>query len=133
MRIKRLFLSSLGVVLCLASTAFATDSPSTCVILKRSTDAVHAWQGIEFYVEGSYPPGFSFMTNLRGRHVRKLIKLGGRMAIVEPNYTAADLELARKQCATPPAAAPATPPATAAGASPSQEPQPDTQTVTLAV
>jgi hypothetical protein len=96
---KRL-LFSLSLTLCLASPLFGAD---TCVILKRSTGAVHAWQGIEFYyVEGSYPPGFNFMTNLRGRHVRKLVKMGGRMAIVEPNYTAADLELARKQCATPP-------------------------------
>jgi hypothetical protein len=99
-------LLSLTLVLTFTLAASATD---TCVILKRSTDSVHTWIGIEFYyVEGNYPPGFSFMTNLRGRHVRKLIKMGGRMAIVEPDYTAADLELARKQCATPPAA-PATP------------------------
>jgi hypothetical protein len=100
---RRLFFS-LALAIYLAPASFAAD---TCVILKRSTGAVHAWQGIEFYyVEGSYPPGFNFMTNLRGRHVRRLVKMGGRMVIVEPNYTGADLEAARRQCA-----APAAPPA----------------------
>lgn len=80
-----------------------TVPASTCVILKRASSAVHAIQGIEFfYVEGQYPPGFNFMTNLRGRHVRKLVKLGGRMVIVEDGYTLVDLENARKQCAAPP-------------------------------
>jgi hypothetical protein len=97
---KRLSIS-LAVALFLAAMSFGAD---TCVILKRSSGAVHAVQGIEFYyVEGTYPPAFKFMTNLRGRHVRKLVKMGGRMAIVEPNYTAADLEAARKQCTGTPA------------------------------
>lgn len=89
-----------GPVLCGQSP---TVPASTCVILKRASSAVHAIQGIEFfYVEGQYPPGFNFMTNLRGRHVRKLVKLGGRMVIVEDGYTLVDLENARKQCAAPP-------------------------------
>jgi hypothetical protein len=77
----------------------------TCVILKRAANSEHIWSGVEFqYVEGAYPPGFNFVANLHGRHVKKLVKMGGRMAILEPGYTEADLQAARKQCADPPKA-----------------------------
>jgi hypothetical protein len=62
------------------------------VILKRATSSVH---------KGTYPPGFNFMTNLRGRHVRRLLKMGGRLASLESNYIGADLEGARKRRADP--------------------------------
>jgi hypothetical protein len=75
----------------------------TCVILKRAANSLHIWEGIEYqYVEGSYPPGFNFNTNLREKHVRKLVKLGGRMVILQAIYSAADLDAARKQCADVP-------------------------------
>lgn len=75
----------------------------TCVILKRASSADHTITGIEFYyVEGQYPTGYAFRTNLRGRHVRKIIKMGGRFVPVESKYSIADLEDARKQCAAKP-------------------------------
>jgi hypothetical protein len=81
------------------SAAQAPAPPSTCVILKRASAGAHAWQGIEFYyVQGTYPHGMSFHTNLRGRHVREIVKKGGKFVVLEPNYTLADLERAQRVC-----------------------------------
>jgi hypothetical protein len=74
-------------------------SAAQCVILKRASAGDTFVTGVQFhYVEGDYPQDFKFVMQLRGRHVRHLHKLGGKMVIVEPNYTPADLEAARKQC-----------------------------------
>lgn len=90
-------LALLLLVLC-ASSSIAQESKS-CVILKRSSAADHAITGIEFYyVEGHYPTGYKFRTNLRGRHARKLEKMGGKMVILESKYAADELSQARKSC-----------------------------------
>lgn len=95
--ITAVFIAMLFIV-----SAFAQDKPQTCVILKRSSAADHAITGIEFYyVEGHYPNGYKFRTNLRGRHARKLEQLGGKMVILESKYTAEELQQARKSCEAP--------------------------------
>lgn len=94
----------LAVVLICCSSLSLAQAPAvtpSCVILKRASGGEHAWSGIEFYyVEGQYPAGYNFRTNLRGRHVRKLIKMGSKLAIVEPNYTLPQLEQARASCSS---------------------------------
>jgi hypothetical protein len=77
----------------------AQNAPAPCVILKRATSADHIITGIEFYyVSGTFPRDYKFRTNLRGRHVRELVKKGGAFSIVESKYTQADLEQAEKSC-----------------------------------
>ena len=71
----------------------------SCVILKRASAGTHAPQGIEFYyVQGAYPPDMPFHTNLQDRHVREIVKRGGKFVVLEPNYIAADLERAQRTC-----------------------------------
>jgi hypothetical protein len=75
----------------------ALDQP--CVVLKRASTGEHVWSGIEYqYVSGEYPKGFSFRTNLRGRHMRKLQSMGAKFVILETVYTADQLNQAQKQC-----------------------------------
>jgi hypothetical protein len=70
------------------------------VILRRASAGDHNWSGIEFYyVSGAFPDGYKFRTNFRGRHIRELVKMGGKMLILEPGYTAEQLEKAQEQCA----------------------------------
>lgn len=91
----------LFVLLIAASIPSAAQS---CVILKRASAGDTFVTGVQFhYVEGEYPSDFKFVMQLRGRHVRHLHKLGGKMVIVEPNYTQADIDAARKQCEITPA------------------------------
>jgi hypothetical protein len=41
-------------------------------------------------------------SNITDRNIRKVKELGGKVVVVNQNYSSADLEDARKQCATPP-------------------------------
>jgi hypothetical protein len=50
------------------------------------------------YVEGDYPPGFKWRSELGDGDVRELQQKGGRMVIIKPDYQTSDLEDARKQC-----------------------------------
>jgi hypothetical protein len=81
------------------SAAQAPVPATSCVILKRASADTHALQGIEFYyVQGTYPPGMPFHTNLRGRHVQEIVKKGGKFVVLEPNSVAADLQRAQQAC-----------------------------------
>lgn len=92
-------LALLLMALCVSASIAQESKPQSCVILKRSSAADHAITGIEFYyVEGHYPNGYKFRTNLRGRHARKLEQMGGRMVILESKYAAEELQQARKSC-----------------------------------
>ncbi|HEV3308622.1 MAG TPA: hypothetical protein VGZ91_19420 [Candidatus Sulfotelmatobacter sp.] len=94
-------MKNLIVVLLLSAFALASGTP--CVILKRASTGEHSWSGIEYqYVRGQYPPGFKFRTNLRGRHMRELQKMGAHFVILETTYTLPQLEEAEKQCAQEP-------------------------------
>jgi hypothetical protein len=93
------------------SPLFAADQP--CVILKRASTGEHVWSGIEYqYVRGEYPKGFSFRTNLHGRHMRKLQAMGAKFVILETVYTPEQLDEAQKQCGL---AGPSAPPAPTSG------------------
>jgi hypothetical protein len=86
-----------AVVFLFGCLSAAQNQP--CVVLKRASGLDHNWSGIEFYyVAGQYPDGYKFRTNLRGRHVRELVKKGGRFVVVEPNYSRSELEQAEQSC-----------------------------------
>jgi hypothetical protein len=83
---------------------------STCVILKRMgpadqiTSHLYAFglRGKQFqYVEGELPKGVKFHGRLTDHDVRAVQEHAGRVLILEPKYSVADLEEARKGCQTP--------------------------------
>jgi hypothetical protein len=83
---------------------------STCVILKRMgpadqiTSHLYAFglRGKQFqYVEGDLPKGVKFHGRLTDHDVRAVQDHAGRVLILEPKYSVADLEEARKGCQTP--------------------------------
>jgi hypothetical protein len=84
-----------------ASSDLAADQ--ACVILKHASTSRQIfvsganWQ----YVAGDFPSGLSWKSNVTDRYVRKIKEKGGKVVIVPQNYSAADLEDARKQCAEP--------------------------------
>lgn len=78
-----------------------------CVILKRMgpadeiTSHLYSFgiRGKQFqYVEGTLPQGVSFHGRLTDHDARKILDKGGKIQILEPKYTAADLDAARRQC-----------------------------------
>jgi hypothetical protein len=87
-----------------------TDVGSTCVILKRMgpadqiTSHLYAFgvRGKQFqYVEGNLPNGVTFHGRLTDHDVRIIQDHGGRVQMLEPKYSVADLEEARKGCQAP--------------------------------
>jgi hypothetical protein len=86
------------------------SAASTCVILKRMgpadqiTSHLYAFglRGKQFqYVEGDLPKGVTFHGRLTDHDVRIIQDHGGKLQMLEPKYTVADLEEARNGCQTP--------------------------------
>jgi hypothetical protein len=50
------------------------------------------------YVEGTFPKGVKWHGRLTDNDVREIQDNGGKFIILEPKYTSADLEAARKGC-----------------------------------
>jgi hypothetical protein len=50
------------------------------------------------YVEGSFPNGVKWHGRLTDNDVRQIQNNGGKFVLLEPKYTDADLESARKSC-----------------------------------
>ncbi len=78
-----------------------------CVILKRMgpadevTSHFYSWgiRGKQFqYVEGTFPPGTKWHGRLTDNDVRGIQLNGGKFVILEPKYSDADLDQARKSC-----------------------------------
>ncbi len=91
------------LLLAFAIPAFAADNQS-CLIVKHASTAHQFfisganWQ----YVAGDFPKGTKWKSNIRDRDVRKIKDMGGKVVVVASDYSAANLEDARKQClATP--------------------------------
>jgi hypothetical protein len=106
---------ALSAALLLAPALFAQNAkpnapdehPQPCVIVKRhvhkfgeNMSRLHAHRPFD-YVEGDYPPGFKWRSELSDGDVRELQKKGGKMVVLSPDYQLADLEDARKQCKAP--------------------------------
>ena len=90
------------LMLLLSLPAFCADNPS-CLIVKHASTARQFfvsganWQ----YVEGDFPKGMKWKSNITDRNIRKIKEQGGRVVIVPQDYKTVDLEDARKQCRTP--------------------------------
>jgi len=84
--------------------SFAAES--TCVILKnhvkKTAEAFMRWT-----VEGGFPKGFKFHSEIDDKQIRKIKEQGGQVVIIKPDYALADLQDARKQCESPAEKAPA--------------------------
>lgn len=103
----------LVILLLTAITGYAQDKtpktkPNTmvqpCVIVTRhvhkfgeNMSRLHAHRPFD-YVEGDYPSGFKWRSELSDSDVRELQHEGGKIVIMKPDYQASDLEDARKQC-----------------------------------
>lgn len=90
-------------ILLVPISAFAQQG-TTCVIVKRHVhkfgedmSRMHPHRPFD-YVEGDYPHGFKWRSELSDGDVRSLQEKGGRMVVMKPDYQASDLEDARKQC-----------------------------------
>lgn len=90
----------------LAQTAVPPKQSSVqpCVIVKRhvhkfgeNMSRMHPHRPFD-YVEGDYPSGFKWRSELSDGDVRELQQKGGKMVVMSPDYQASDLEDARKQC-----------------------------------
>lgn len=53
------------------------------------------------YVEGDYPSGYKWRSELSDGDERELQQKGGKMVVLKPDYNAADLEDARKAVSVP--------------------------------
>jgi predicted NUDIX family NTP pyrophosphohydrolase len=73
--------------------SFAGDPP--CLIVKHAGIwVIPNWQ----YVEGDFPEGMKWKSNLTDRNIRQIKQKGGKVVIVPEKYSSIDLEDARKQC-----------------------------------
>jgi hypothetical protein len=92
----------LAVLVLMAACAVAADNPS-CVIIRHASATRQIfvsganWQ----FVEGDFPKGMKWKSNVTDRNVRKIKELGGRVITIPTNYTVADLADAREQCKKP--------------------------------
>lgn len=75
-----------------------------CVIVARhvhkfgeNMSRFHAHRPFD-YVEGNYPAGFKWRSELSDGEVRELQQDGGKIVIMKPDYQTSDVEDARKQC-----------------------------------
>ncbi len=85
----------------------STGGGAPCVILKRMgpadevTSHFYSWgiRGKQFqYVEGTFPAGTKWHGRLTDNDVRGIQLNGGKFVILEPKYSDADLDQARRSC-----------------------------------
>jgi len=90
----------------------------TCLIIKHASVSHQLWvSGANWqYVEGDFPHGMKWKSNITDRNVRKIKELGGKVVIVPEKYSTAELQDARNQCSISQPAASSNSPATAAKA-----------------
>lgn len=88
----------LSLILCLGAIAQAAD---TCLIVKHATTSDQIWvSGANWrYVEGDFPKGQKWKSNITDRSIRKIKELGGKVVVVPDKASVEQLEDARKQCA----------------------------------
>jgi hypothetical protein len=93
-----------------ANEVSQSSTSSTCVILKRMgpadqiTSHMYSFgiRGKQFqYVEGQLPKSVTFHGRLTDHDIRIIQDKGGRLYILEPKYSVADLQEARKGCQKP--------------------------------
>lgn len=108
----------LAVTFILASSVLAQSGATTpqgakpsCVVLSSAGPAkgIASWsmegrrqKHTLTYLAGDYPPGIPFRSSIKDKDVDKIKAKGGRVIILDPNYTRQDLEWAKQSCGNPP-------------------------------
>ena len=86
-------------------SAFA--SAETCVVLAPAplptgiatwSRAGQAQRHAMLYLAGEYPKGMPFRTQIKDKDVEKIRAKGGRVVVLDRNYTREDLEKAKGDC-----------------------------------
>jgi hypothetical protein len=81
---------------------YANDNPY--LIVKHATASQQVWvSGANWrYVEGDFPAGMKWKSNITDRGIRQIKekRKRGKVVIVPEKYSTTDLEDARKQCST---------------------------------
>jgi hypothetical protein len=90
----------LAIAVLLATSAYASGP---CLIVKHATASQQVWvSGANWrYVEGDFPAGIKWKSNITDRGIRQIKERGGKVVIVPEKYSTPDLEDARKQCGAP--------------------------------
>lgn len=84
----------------LVGSALAAEAPQSCLIVKHASTARQFfvsganWQ----YVAGDFPPDMKWKSNITDRNIRKIREKGGKVIVIQPNYSMADLEQAKTAC-----------------------------------
>ena len=88
-----------------AASPCHAQTAQSCVIVKRhvhtfgeNASRLHPHRPFD-YVEGNYPQGFKWRSELGDGDVRELQQKGGKIVVMRPDYQQSDLEEARKGCA----------------------------------
>jgi hypothetical protein len=89
---------NLLLLLFLVAPGFAGDQ--SCLIVRHTTTSDLPWViGANWrYIEGDFPAGMKWKSNITDRNVRQIKQKGGKVVIVPEKYSSIDLEDARKQC-----------------------------------
>ena len=98
-----LMINILPISFCAAQTSKPDASKSqACVIVKRhvpkfgeNMSRLHPHRPFD-YVEGDYPTGYKWRSELGDGDVRDVQNKGGKVVVMRPDYEASDLEDARK-------------------------------------
>ena len=76
--------------------------PPSCLIVRHASGfSAFANNANWEYVAGDFPGSMEWKGHLTDRNMRKVKKLGGRVIILQRNYTSADLEQAKASCLRP--------------------------------
>jgi len=102
---EKLLSTLLGCILAAPSFAYAqTPKPDAskvqshpCVIVRPNVQTPRHNHAFD-YVEGDYPSGFKWRSELRENDVRELKQKGGKVVVLRIDYSVWDLQDARKQC-----------------------------------
>ena len=88
---------------CFSQASGKSTTPS-CVIVKRhafkfgeNISRLHPHRPFD-YVEGNYPSGYKWRSELGDGDVRELQNKGGKIVVLDSNYQSSDLEEAKKSC-----------------------------------
>jgi hypothetical protein len=87
-----------------AAVAPAAAESKPCLVIKNhvkhGSEALMRWTEPKpyDYVEGDFPKGMKFQSEIGDKQIRQIQGSGGKVVIVKPNYTLEELKSARTSC-----------------------------------
>jgi len=88
----------------IAALLLAVSASNPCVIVARhqhkfgeNMSRVKPHKALD-YVEGDFPAGMKFQSEIGDKQVRQIQESGGKVVVLPPDYKLPDLEDARKSC-----------------------------------